>query len=388
MTKVHHFQIEDLDFMGQGVSKTEGIVTFIPKTLPGESGQAKILKKQSKIQWGRISGPDDIAQKSPLRGKPECVHYDVCPGCHYQHTDYQAEIVFKARALQQHLIRGAGLRYLDEEKIIIHPAETRYHHRNRVQLHYRLDHKQLGLVDAFTNQIIPIPHCLLGELPICQTTEELYQHHAWKDLALDRSSGERQGHIEIELLPSGKTEIRVNRPYAAKGFSQVNTAMNRKLTDYLSTLALRWRDQFPTSSTILDLFGGNGNLSRSFQGRRRVVVDTAPPPDEVPAGSEFLSLNLERPEALEILSQKFKSVDLLLLDPPRRGFKDLEAFTQIFRPARLIYVSCSPDTLARDLRAIMPFFELQEIHLFDFFPATYHFETLVILQQKDGNDFA
>mgnify|MGYP001341796390 CR=1 FL=1 len=88
----HQYHIEHMDALGQGVCKQNGAITFIAKTLPGESGMARIHKRSKGVQFAT---GESIAEQSEQRIKPECVHFQQCPGCHYLHTDYPTELGFK-----------------------------------------------------------------------------------------------------------------------------------------------------------------------------------------------------------------------------------------------------------------------------------------------------
>src|SRR5690554_1364518 len=94
------FFIESMDALGQGVDKSHGTITFIPKTLPEENGTARIVKKRKGVQFAQVI---DIETPAANRIEPKCIHYKHCPGCDYLHTDYQSELDYKKAALSHAL---------------------------------------------------------------------------------------------------------------------------------------------------------------------------------------------------------------------------------------------------------------------------------------------
>ena len=92
------FKITTVDSLGQGVSKETDKITFIPKTLPNETGTAEIMAEKKGVAFAR---PSSIEQKSPLRVQAPCPHFEVCPSCHFQHTTYEQELQFKEQAMEK-----------------------------------------------------------------------------------------------------------------------------------------------------------------------------------------------------------------------------------------------------------------------------------------------
>lgn len=263
--------------------------------------------------------------------------------------------------------------------MIVHPAENRLNYRNRIQLHYDLKKEKLGYLDPTTHEIIEVPHCMIGNQEITESLKNLYLEKSWKKLVEKES---QKGHIEI-YLQKNKAQISINKPYSSGGFTQVNAQMNNILLGLIDKKI----DELPLGDNpfILDLFGGNGNLTHNFNKGRVVVVDSFPAKKEnLTPIQNFLQIDLFSSNFLEQIHSeiKIKNIDLLILDPPRSGFKGLEEISKTFSVKNILYVSCNPSTLARDLASIKENFKIKEVHLLDFFPSTYHFETLVLLKHS------
>ena len=359
------FEIESMDPMGQGVAKIDGKPCFIPKALPGEQGQATLTKASKGVLFAKLDALDISADN---RQEPQCKHFASCPGCHYLHTDYQSELRYKQQALQHHLNRLEA----DVPTVELSPAEQRLGYRNRIQLHYR--HKYLGMVDGASNNVVEIPECQAIDERLRTAFDELYNDKTWID------DHEGQGHCELYLTEDG-VSVEWDQPYAHGGFSQVNDIMNGVLKK--AVLNQLKGDEL---GSLLDLFSGEGNLSDPILesneaiGRvvERVMVDYAP---ERVSQEElsFIHLDLFSDSALKLFKARteYQRFDVLLVDPPRKGFPDLALWIKSFKPKKLIYVSCNAATMVRDLQQLTGKYSIDHIELIDLFPGTYHYETVV-----------
>ncbi len=357
------FKISGMDSLGQGVSKENERITFVPKAMIGDEGEAYITAERKGVAFAKIK---QLSKSSDLRIEPECQHFQDCPSCHYLHTSYDQEIKFKEESLER------MFRRLTPPKIKVVSATRRFHYRNRVQLHYDLKKKSLGMLDARSGVIAPIPHCLITLEPIAQEIKRLYQDQQWLKEANQNIT---QGHVEI-YFHQNELKTTWNRPYADGGFTQVFEEMNQLLKLQL----LEWaKTKNPT--TLLDLFAGNGNLSNEMHFSQRLCVDL------YSQGSKegFFSQDLYDKNAQRNVFNKLKSLkfspDYLLLDPPRSGLKDLANWVNELKPKSIAYVSCDPHTLVRDIATLQDY-HIEELYLYDFFPSTFHFETMIFLERK------
>ncbi len=359
--RVLEFTIESMDSMGQGVAKIDNKPCFIPKTLPGEEGKAILTKASKGVMFARLASLDITADN---REEAACKHFESCPGCHYLHTDYQSELLYKHQALDNHLKRLTAP--VPVVKVV--PAEERLGYRNRIQLHYR--HKYIGMIDGVTNNVLEIPTCLAIDERLKVAFDELYDDRSWTE------EHEGHGHCELYLTEEG-VSVEWDQPYSHGGFSQVNEAMNRVLKEAVLN---ELKDD--AVSTLLDLFSGEGNLSdpvvESNDAIDRVMVDYAP--DRVKHESlSFIHLDLFSETSLRAFKARceHKQFDVILVDPPRKGFTDLALWVKALKPKKLIYVSCNAATMVRDLQQLTGKFTIDQVSLIDLFPGTYHYETLV-----------
>ena len=141
------------------------------------------------------------------------------------------------------------------------------------------------------------------------------------------------------------------------------------------------KDQLGMLNGVVDLFGGNGNLSKDLNYSKRLCIDLY---SKLP-GPDFFSQDIYHKGALQNVIREIGKRNLavthLLIDPPRSGLKNLGQWASELSPQQIIYVSCDPHTLARDILEL-PDYEVKKAIVFDFFPSTFHFESLVILDRK------
>jgi len=232
-----------------------------------------------------------------MRVEAECPHFKDCPSCHFLHTDYENELKFKAESLKK-ILRT-------DKDIFLHPAPKRLGYRNRIQLHY--NKSSLGYLDGLKSKIVEVPGCLIGEGPVLHKLKELYQEGKWQELVKKEP---KKGNIEIY---SG--DLNINKSYSSGGFTQVYEEMNLKLKALLKERITG------KNLKILDLFGGNGNLTKDLIDSEILIVDISPPPKELKNHQKYFRINLKKG-----FGPLDKDFDILILDPPRGGFKDIHSF--------------------------------------------------------------
>ena len=374
-TKTQPFLIEHIDPLGQGVDKSTDKIAFISKTLPGEKGNAQIFKENSKVSFGRLNSPEHLTQVSKERIKSSCEHFNECNGCHFLHCSYENEIKFKAESFS----------FLTRRLQLEHPpriiqANNRLHYRNRIQFHYNKKSRKIGLHMAGSNQITPVPNCLIANEEISKKIIWLYKNNNWLDLV---SKEKNIGHIEC-YQKSVNTEavFNINKSYAAGGFTQVNEPMNKELIKLIED-----NIQIDKSSLTIDLFGGSGNLSKGLKEHDVLVVDSFVNKKELLDFQNPLITNLHKTGHIQDIENhcRQKKVGTLLLDPPRGGYKDLFELTSNLFPEKIIYISCFLPTAVRDLGLLLSKYKITNSALVDLFPSTHHFESVFFLSKSENN---
>ncbi|MEH0860496.1 class I SAM-dependent RNA methyltransferase [Halobacteriovorax sp. DPLXC-1] len=364
-----NFKVEHIDSIGQGVSKLEDKITFIQKCLPNEEGVAEVYKAKKNIQFAKLK---HIDKASPIREESKCPYFNECGGCHFLHTSYDDELEFKRQAFLDNFSRQYKI---DLSQLLkVHKASERYQYRNRIQLHYNKKTNSLGFFNEDNTKIISIDKCLMANENVNNALFSLKEN--WQ-----KEANRPKGHVEI-FERDGKVLKTYDSRYSAQGFLQVNPPMNQRLLELIEGHMRQFTD---SNSTTVDLFGGNGNLTKSLN-HRSIVIDATPAKYiklQNQKTQEYHEVDIYNSSAIEQLKKlNVEEVDLLVIDPPRSGLKNIDEYTKLFKPKYIIYVSCNNQTLARDTAKILAEYDVQEAHLFDFFPGTRHFESVNIFKHR------
>lgn len=354
------FNITRLDRFAQGVSLGDK-VTFVRRALPGEQGVAHVYKSAKGVQFASIVSLTDSSKE---RMKPSCPHYNECQGCHFLHVGYKSELEYKKESLEFELKN-----YLGETPVEI-LSGPRFSYRNRIQLHYHIKNKELGYINPLTKKIQRVDQCLLGNAEISAAMKSLYEDDIWIQTA--KRHKKPSGHVELYFRHDNVYET-WNQTYASEGFSQVNTNLNLELSKWIEERILNkyFKESEPF---VFDLFGGGGNLSNIFKTNKRLIIDMYRKSTVLP----YYSFDMESEKI--VLPEGYHHCDLMIIDPPRRGFLKVEEWTTTYKPQYILYVSCDVSSLKRDLAKLTDY-TISETLLVDFFAGTYHYESLVFLER-------
>ncbi|MDX2479918.1 MAG: 23S rRNA (uracil(1939)-C(5))-methyltransferase RlmD [Desulfuromusa sp.] len=418
--------VETLVNGGAGLARHEGRVVFIPHVAVGDVVLCRVTKVKKHFLEAEIS---EMLQPSPLRRRPACPVAGDCGGCQWQHLAYAEQLQWKESLFRETLTRQCGT---NPDKILpIAPAADEWNYRSRVQI--KCSNTNATFVTGFyrpkSHLIISIDRCpiiapelntLLAHLRKLLNRTVHARHISQIDLAVDDNgkssavihyagldlssfadflkaenlaadvlikSGSKNKLVKIQ--GDGRLQISVDQPpmkldYAVGSFAQINLEQNRTLVDtVLGLSSLTGRER------VLDLYCGMGNFALPLARRARQVIGVEESAVSIKMANdnghqnqidnvEFHSQSAEG--ALGRFSQH-NSVDLLLLDPPRIGA--IATMKELLKTPvnKVIYVSCDPQTLARDLKLLVSGgYELVSSQPFDMFPQTHHCESVTLLQ--------
>ena len=391
-------EITGLAYRGSGVGRLDGKVVFVPHTIPGERARVRTVKSSRRFDEAELIA---VEQPAPQRITPACPYAGHCLGCSYQHMDYTAEPAAKNNQLRDFLRRVPSL----TPDTLLPPvtAPSPLHYRNKIVLHtqHNADSFSLGYIGADNHSVLPVTTCALA---VPEIEQALAQWQTAPDAQQRLSDAQRITFRQTEANgvscwdaahPPAVTLIErtILGPLhiPAAGFFQVN----RPVADLLmQTVTDHLRRLQPDS--MLDLFCGSGLFALA------AAVSGIPQVSGIDSDRDSIRHARRNAEALGVPSVRFAAAPaeqglralpkditrgtrrLWLVDPPRQGL-DARTLALILknRPEHLIYVSCAPDTLARDLSALCTSaYHLEHAQLFDMFPRTYGFETLTVLTRQ------
>ena len=383
-------KIDKLSHDLRGITKIDNKITFIPKTLPEEVVNIRITKQKKKFNEGCLT---TIIEESKDRVKYICPYYDICGGCDTGHILYSKSIMYK--------------KDMDVDMDIVYDDDNIYNYRNKITL--RVNDGKLALVGE---SLVNIDYCYLVNDNINKVIGIL------NGICLDgideviiRGTDEImviiKGNIDndklIQILKDNVSSIFINGVkvfgndyvminvgnyrYAVypDSFFQVNTKMISRLYDKVLEFAGR-------GDKLLDLYCGAGTigiyLANNFNSVRGIEQN------ESAIKGANLNKGINDIKNISFVCEKASDIneiveDVVVVDPPRSGL-DSTTIKRILdsRIERLIYVSCNPITLARDINILKDKYNLVGMSLFDMFPNTSHAECVSVLYRKNFEKYS
>jgi 23S rRNA (uracil1939-C5)-methyltransferase len=370
--------------LGECFAKYEGELVTVFGGIPGEEVVAQIATKHRK----NVAQVVKVLKPSPYRVAAPCAYFGQCTGCQWQHISYEHQLELKRQHIQETLTQISGLVNTEVSPTV--PASDPYRYRNHARFTVRGGN--LGFVNRFTHRFVRIDHCLLMHPWINGALNEL-QERSGETTQLAIRFGENTGSWLIQptlsradiSLTTGQShyeEALFGRKFriASPSFFQVNTRQTERLMQLiLDRLNLTGRE------TVVDAYAGVGTIAvllAPYASRILAIEESSAAVKDAKENAYGLS-NLEfLQEKTEIALEQFVDTpDALVLDPPRSGCHyDVLVAVKRLQPKRVVYVSCNPESLSRDLRELCPEpYHVDDVQPIDMFPQTHHVECVVTL---------
>ena len=368
--------VRDLGTDGRGiVGHPSGQVFFVAGVWPGESGKFRITGFKQRFGFAQLI---ELLQPSPSRVAPPCSHHGLaerdCGGCAWQFIDYPAQLQAKEKRVRSALSRFA----IDEKIGTIHASPHTLGYRNRAQ--FKTDGRQLGFVAAGSNRIAPIAGC-----PVLTPINQATLHALLGTLPEPGWHPQRKGTWTTLDVDEGITAEQIV-PNQRRPFRQGNDAQNTFMREWLTTRL----DTLDKARAVTELFAGSGNFTQviSAAGFQRihaiegVAASVAQLTGQKLHGVEGHCRNLFLEADCTRLQGDTAEASILVLDPPRDGFKYIAALLpKKHRYRDVFYASCDVATFTRDLQVLVDSgLEVQELQPLDLFPHTPHVELLCWLR--------
>jgi 23S rRNA (uracil1939-C5)-methyltransferase len=426
--------VETLSHDGNGVARIEGKATFIQGALPNEVINFLYTEKKKHYDKGYCT---EVLSPSPLRAKPKCVHYEICGGCALQHLKSEEQIKEKSLALISHL-KHIGETEAGEVLAPLKAKKWGYRHKARLSVRY-VEKKEkilVGFRERLSGRFIAdieqceVLHPAIGLLisPLKKMIRELnnYREIAQIEVAISEEQNalilrhlspftdndktilsdfakthditwylQSGGPQTVQPLNDSEPLLFYTLPnwdltlyFKPTDFTQINPSINAKMISLAIELLALNKDE-----TVLDLFCGLGNFSLPIAGFSKQVTG-------VEGSDEMVQRATMNAEKNNIENTDFHQADLfedisayqwankqynkILLDPPRAGALALCQQIERFAAKKIVYVSCSPQTLARDTRVLVheKGYRLISTGVLDMFPHTAHVESIALFEKK------
>lgn len=420
-------KIDSLSFGGCGVGRVAGKVVFVPYSAPGDEVKIEVTREEKGFMEANIR---ELIVPSPIRKEPSCSYHSVCGGCHWLHIPYDEQLKSKEEIFKDTLQRIGKI----DPSIVgsVQPSAMEFNYRNRVQ--FKVWENKIGFYKRGTHELVDISECPLSHPLINKILKGLREIWPQSETSIERidinvSPTDERGTVSFYL--KGKSHIdsvhfhidfahffkmmntaapdvtgliihhkRREEVYGSPflfskegefrfrssegGFSQVNYRQNLNMKDYIISLA-----DLKGVETVLELYSGGGNFTIPLARHVERVYGVEVSPSSISNALKNLRLNHIKNATFVTATaekglaeaQNLKTIDLIVVDPPRDGCsQEVVGGIAALKPKKVIYVSCNPSTLARDLGRFKALgYKAGSSKPFDMFPQTYHIESVTEL---------
>lgn len=410
--KIFDVVVEKFAYGGECFGRLDdGRAVFVPFCLPGEKVRVEVVEEKKGFVRAKLI---EVIEPSSNRIEPFCKHFSECGGCHYQHMSYADQLLAKQLVVEDAFSRIANFDFVPMRSII--PSSIQKNYRNTIQMHPTWD-GFLGYQAWRSNDVIETKECFLPMPAIddlwrnLQIPEEeqinrvSFKQNNYSDsmLILESENSdipEFSADLPVSVVyihPKGGRVLSGNNylvyevldqafQVTADSFFQVNFAGAEKMVECVQDVVKSYFGN-RTDLVVFDVYCGVGLFSKFLAPFSKELIGI----ELSESACEDFSVNLDEFDNVSIYQDKAERAlpnievrpDLILVDPPRAGLGRyaLEAIVEK-APEVLVYISCDPSTLARDVRKLVDAgFLLESVTPLDMFPHTYHIESVVILRK-------
>lgn len=394
-------EVLKLDNFGRGITYINNKICFIENALPKEVVEIEIINETTKYIEAKVI---NYIEKSPLRIEEECPYSNICGGCNLNHICFNEENKFKLDKVKGIMKKYANIDSNLIKGIIYH---DRNHYRNKIILHGK--DNEIGLYKEKTNEIIPISSCLIVNPKINEVIKVLNNTSKEISEVTIKTSNDNskvmvdiKGNIkDISILKNLCDVLIINNEYisnnkvietnignkkyleGSNSFFQINNTLTKELYD---EVLLNIKDK--NYNKCLDLYCGTGTIGIYVSDYVKEVIGVDYNESNINDANKNKELNNANNisficDKVENKIDTFTDIDLVIVDPPRAGLdtKTKDYLKQI-NSKEIIYVSCDPITLARDINDLSTNYKVNYIKVFNMFPRTYHCESIMVLERR------
>jgi len=351
MTRIN---IDKLTFGGAGLGEIEGKKVFVPFSAPGDTLDIEITSDKGSFAEGTIAC---VVEPAPCRVEPPCPVFGRCGGCQWQHVSYQAQLEWKRTILGEtleHIGKFDSPNVLDAL-----PSPKQWNYRNRIQLHVD-SMGRVGFYKPKSKEVVEFERCFIADDRLNEMLKKNREEYSKRD---------RGVALRIHDGPH---------------FSQVNVEQNEQVKDIVA----QWIEEIPHEK-VIELYAGSGNFTFTMSKKAGKIIALEIDGRAVSFARQYAKREwINNVEFHSLPAEKIRqayhkgSCDLIFINPPRRGAAEaLEGIIDV-RPECIIYMSCNPATLARDLQKLYQNgWKLIKSLPIDMFPQTFHIESLTMMSR-------
>ena len=427
----------DYSAQGFGVVKIDGFCVFVKGLLLEEKARIKLISLKKTYGYGII---EELLEVSKHRVEEKCTIASICGGCQLQHMSYEAQLQLKQNQMESLFERNAF-------DVVMNPilaAKEEWRYRNKVQVPFGEDkdgHLTYGFYRSHSNEIIPFEDCLVQSetsnellMEIQKQLKNISKRRELRHVLIKHMTTTNEVMIvfvvreffdelnllvtqlvmqfpqikscianintrndnvilgEEEILLYGKKHIKdilCGKEFllSAKSFYQINHAQTERMYDYVMEVA-----DIQEEDIVLDLYGGIGTMGIIASDKAEKVISVEIVKEAIEDGKKNAEINnvnnieFFHGDVKDFMQEYSEKVDVVFVDPPRKGI-DEETIDSILRisPNRIVYVSCDPQTLVRDLKILTETnYNITSVQPIDLFIGTVHIETVCTIAKRES----
>lgn len=395
-------KILKLDDQGRGIGYINNKIIFIPNALPEEEVIVLIEKETSKYYVGKVI---EYVNKSNKRIDSKCPYYDLCGGCNLLHISYEDSIDYKLNKFKNILNKFANIS-CDIEVVL---NKDIFNYRNKVE--FKIKSNEWGYYNSNTHNFVSINKCLLASNSINKVLEckDLFNikngsiviRSNYNDEILIVIKAHDKVEIDIDKLKNKvklvgvviNDKVYYGENYFIEKFNnklfKVNYNSFFQVNKFITNEMIKIISDNSYGDTLLDLYCGVGFLGQCVSNKYKKIYGIEINENSVLDAISNANINSIKNtyylcgDSAKCISNINDNIDTLLIDPPRSGLvKNMCEDVLSVGVSRIIYVSCNPISLARDLNRLKEMYNIEKVYLLDMFSNTYHFESVSLLQKK------
>ena len=411
--EIYDTYVIGLENEAQGVCKINGMIVFVPKVLVGEKIRIRITEIKKNFARGKAV---EILEESKEIIESKCPYYEECGGCDLIHQTIDENLKFKREKVYNALKR-IGKIDVDVEKCV--PSFKNDNYRNKAS--FKVENDRIGFYKEATYQLTDIKECLLVENEINDCLKEVrnyIKNNNNKINSITIKYGNARGELLIDIYSLDEEDIKIidflidkvsclktaifndkvvyGKGYieeisnglmfdvSSKSFFQVNSMQAEKLYDTAIKSA-----KLSKNDVALDLYCGTGTITMIVSKYVKKVIGIEIVEDAIRNAKQNMNINNINNvnficgDATKEISKIKEKIDVIFVDPPRKGMdrKAISIMKKI-NPKKIIYISCNPVTMARDISYLTDLYDVKKVIPFDMFPNTAHVECVCVMERR------
>ncbi len=393
-------KIEKLDDFGRGICYIDNKVTFVPNTIPNDLVEIKITKEFKNYNEGKLI---NILIPSKKRIEPKCPYFSKCGGCVLQNMNYKDTLEYKKEKVTNIFKKNK----LEINPIVIENANY-YNYRNKISL--KVIDKKIGYYEPKSHSIVEIDSCLVASNSINKTIQLIKKMNIINGLVTIRCNK----NDEILIIINSKDKLNIDVDSIKEKIKLVGIVINNKLfygEDFLyeningifykisydsffqvnpyiaSKIFDIIKENINSNETVLDIYSGVGTLSLTASTVAKKVIGIEIVENAVLNAIHNAKINKINNvgfllnDATKAITKLNLFFDKVIVDPPRAGLtKTVIDTIKKIKPKEIIYVSCDPQTLVRDIKLLSDLYIINKFYIADMFSFSYHVESVCILK--------